>query len=108
MEKKEKEKFDHPWPSAVQKDFSAIVLHCAFDFKGRKTLDTAIWSLDIVLYGIWFFFLQNIRLTNKKIKYEIKHPVSFLKRNISIFIRTERLYFRVAKIKEHFISSKNP
>ena len=31
-------------------DFSAHMLHCAFIFYNRKILDTAIWSLDIVLY----------------------------------------------------------
>ena len=31
-------------------DFSAHVLHCVFIFEDRKILNTAIWSLDIVLY----------------------------------------------------------
>ena len=35
-------------------DFSALMLHCALIFKDRQILNTAIWSLDIVLYDEWF------------------------------------------------------
>ena len=48
-------------------DFSAIMLHCAFIFKGRKTLDTAIWSLDIVLHGK-MIFLKKYFLKTQNIK----------------------------------------
>ena len=51
-------------------DFSALVLHCAYIFKARKTLDTAIWSLDIVFYGIhgilWYFMKDYFYISFEK------------------------------------------
>ena len=70
--KKEKTKFDQQnLPRLILvdfrrfSDFSALVLYCAFIFKARKTLDTAICSFDIVLYDRMIKKYMNIYLMAK-------------------------------------------